>query len=743
MHIKETPQSKIMKKIIPIIIILSYMTQSALAQNDFELSPVTLVYSVKDHFAAAYDDKLWVLGGYDSSQDNYNTGLDQTSLPLSSGFSWTEYDGTLPGGTLFLYDEQDTSWNIDDKIYMINPGLSTGSSRHAMYVYSLTSRSFITKDTPPLETWCACVTYNPLDDIIYSIGGFGGPTYFTYVQRYDVAGDQWLAAASDLKIERSHNGCAVSSDGILYTFGGYNNGGFLNSIERYSNDEWTTIAATLKVKRNNVKCRTLTGLDRILCVGGYSGSYETAVDTFQPSTETMLSTTTSLKEGRRFFTMTLWNNGQCIVVTGGWTTGSSQINSIETYGACTGLPVTSNPTTTSPTQKPTEPPTRAPTTLPTTSTTTNSPTQAPTASLPTADAAPTDGHTSYSTSESTLRSPTNKRDGIVMESTYHPSISPMTVNTNMPPESVNVLLIAVIVISFIAIIVLRRHCLKQEKKITEQRMEDINNVDKMHRDDSMGNDDPIEMGYTVEGPRDNPDDVIKTYTHEGPQGNVSRVSTEKIWNKELRVVNALHATPNTETDHHQNHKDMLEVQTWLHKEVELHQYLDVLITNGYESMQIIKDISNKAELEEIGIESKQHQMILMEEIQKWKEKHMGTIQGQTYEGSPNNGNHTKSDRRQHRNIVAQDKKIWNNEVQLVNMSYRTQNAEVIQTNPYGSLEPQLIPKVVLMETPTTIGSDVKNNRITLMGCTDCTDGETNLTPKHAETLMGFNHTTGT
>eukprot|EP01084_Bolivina_argentea_P202748 346346_1 len=135
MDIKETPQSKIMKKIIPIIIILSYMTQSALAQNDFELSPVTLVYSVKDHFAAAYGDKLWVLGGYDSSQGNYNTGLDQTALPLSSGFSWTEYDGTLPGGTLFLYDEQDTSWNIDDKIYMINPSLSTGSSRHAMYVY--------------------------------------------------------------------------------------------------------------------------------------------------------------------------------------------------------------------------------------------------------------------------------------------------------------------------------------------------------------------------------------------------------------------------------------------------------------------------------------------------------------------------------------------------------------------------------------------------------------------------------
>eukprot|EP01084_Bolivina_argentea_P178416 308405_1 len=118
------------------------------------------------------------------------------------------------------------------------------------------------------------------------------------------------------------------------------------------------------------------------------------------------------------------------------------------------------------------------------------------------------------------------------------------------------------------------------------------------------------------------------YTVEGPQGSVSRVCTEKIWNKELRVVNALHATPNTETDHHQNHKDMLEVQTWLHKEVELHQYLDVLITNGYESMQIIKDISNKAELEEIGIESKQHQMIIMRELKKWRNNHAMEAQHQ-------------------------------------------------------------------------------------------------------------------
>eukprot|EP01083_Nonionella_stella_P192645 711997_1 len=46
--------------------------------------------------------------------------------------------------------------------------------------------------------------------------------------------------------------------------------------------------------------------------------------------------------------------------------------------------------------------------------------------------------------------------------------------------------------------------------------------------------------------------------------------------------------------------NILEMQTWLQDEVKLPQYFDVLVKNGYESMDIIKEISHVSELKDIG-----------------------------------------------------------------------------------------------------------------------------------------------
>eukprot|EP01083_Nonionella_stella_P011764 33381_1 len=58
------------------------------------------------------------------------------------------------------------------------------------------------------------------------------------------------------------------------------------------------------------------------------------------------------------------------------------------------------------------------------------------------------------------------------------------------------------------------------------------------------------------------------------------------------------------------------VKQWLENTVELSQYVDAFISNGYESMQIIVEIQDISELAEIGIVSKQHQTKIKEEIMK-------------------------------------------------------------------------------------------------------------------------------
>eukprot|EP01083_Nonionella_stella_P176709 618982_1 len=127
----------------------------------------------------------------------------------------------------------------------------------------------------------------------------------------------------------------------------------------------------------------------------------------------------------------------------------------------------------------------------------------------------------------------------------------------------------------------------------------------------------------------NKDGAVMPYTNEGPQYNEKDIALQKkIWNSEVQLVNMEYSSSKAKVLQDKTHSNRLELQTWLQNEVGLSQYLEVLVSNGYESMQIVKDISNSTELKDIGIESKQHQMIIMEEIHKWKNKHAKDAQDQ-------------------------------------------------------------------------------------------------------------------
>eukprot|EP01083_Nonionella_stella_P073291 198083_1 len=60
------------------------------------------------------------------------------------------------------------------------------------------------------------------------------------------------------------------------------------------------------------------------------------------------------------------------------------------------------------------------------------------------------------------------------------------------------------------------------------------------------------------------------------------------------------------------------LREWLTKEVKLDQYYDALVDNGYETLDIVKEITKEEELREIGIVLNGHVLKLMKEIGKLK-----------------------------------------------------------------------------------------------------------------------------
>eukprot|EP01083_Nonionella_stella_P131545 399737_1 len=212
--------------------------------------------------------------------------------------------------------------------------------------------------------------------------------------------------------------------------------------------------------------------------------------------------------------------------------------------------------------------------------------------------------------------------------TFESSISPTTMDITTSDTVLIIICIAAL-ISFAIIILV---CSKRKKKVVEQVRQMSNQVDinvaNIIRDDMIDikqevQGDIMGMEYTVEGPNDNKCDVVKTYTDEKQRDThikqrVRDTSEQTIWNNDVQSVNALHCTPHLEPNHSKVYKNTMELEKWLEKEVGLPQYFDILIQNGYESMRIIEDISNGKELKEIGIESNAHQMIIIKEIEKWK-----------------------------------------------------------------------------------------------------------------------------
>eukprot|EP01084_Bolivina_argentea_P037298 68979_1 len=339
-----------MNSIYFVVLALSAFSSSG---TQIQLSNVTLPQKMAFHFSGIYNNTFTIL------HNDINEAVSESTL-LSitlNNIKWSPNNTTMPLGVSELRTEGDDAVRIKDKLYIINP--ETGPySNHQMFIYNLRTNQYNLSVTPPYRAQAACAVYNSNNNIIYLIGG-GNYGYKKYTQRFNVSSNIWITPGADTFYEKYRSGCSLDANNAhIYYFGGYYEPrSYLNDIEKYTvlNDQWTLLTATLTTPKHSPKCRLLSRDGNIYCIGGVSNGNAVinTVDVFDPSKEIIINTM-YLHVARTTFTVTLWNDNSCLIISGGWD-GLSPLDSIETFGDCT-----------APTKNPSSAPTNAPSYAPST-----------------------------------------------------------------------------------------------------------------------------------------------------------------------------------------------------------------------------------------------------------------------------------------------------------------------------------------------------------------------------------------
>eukprot|EP01084_Bolivina_argentea_P303201 523414_1 len=89
--------------------------------------------------------------------------------------------------------------------------------------------------------------------------------------------------------------------------------------------------------------------------------------------------------------------------------------------------------------------------------------------------------------------------------------------------------------------------------------------------------------------------------------------TDVIITNEMEIIQRFETNGSDSSNNDKSEQMIHELESWL-MSIGLQQYFTILVKNGYESISFIKEIHNVELLQEIGINDKQHQQILMDAI---------------------------------------------------------------------------------------------------------------------------------
>eukprot|EP01083_Nonionella_stella_P077342 211134_1 len=594
-----------------------------------------LPYAKDRMIVGYYNESVWLLGGLPGLNNVFEYQVNNNGQFIQH-----------PNVSDYIYSYSQSWVQIEEIIYHYKHPKSLTNPAH-IGSFNMRTRSyvpnFIAKKNATLFYPCIA---NKGRDFLFVIGGWynwsGGlqsqwDDAVNAMQIFNLTGWLWIEDGPGINPTRD-NHCCVVHDNTLYVIGGHSGVPPLDTveildienIENINGNSWRPLQDTLSIARSGPSCVVYRHL--IFVLGGYATDKPTdAVDRIDTTTNSITpennmaynaTAVTAVITQLKIVSVEI----DALFVFGGWSDPEGFLDNVQWASL---LPSTYEPVA-SPTTFPimatplqTTPSTTAPLSF-TPQPTTAQPTPSPTASLP---ATPP---------------PTTTLPSLIAQSTLNPlpTHDQLEGEENNEDDIVMYIFIAlssmILFIGLIIFIVIgerkRKANMDMLNQVRQEIPEKCENEAMIDGKNMDTNDNIIRIeGSNIDGMDDNLNEEGFKFTVEG---NVNDIRTQRI-----QMDDIVSSTPNPKVINKKLHKNALELQKWLEKEVGLYQYFDVFVANGYESMQIVKEISNIEELKEVGIESKQHQMKIMEAVQKWKYEH--EAQGQPSKQAISNPHTTK------------------------------------------------------------------------------------------------------
>jgi N-acetylneuraminic acid mutarotase len=177
------------------------------------------------HTATLYQDKIYVMGGWDVA-----TYLNTTYICDIINDTWST------GANMPQTMHQHTATRYQDKIYVIG-GWNGTSNYNTTYIYDITNNTWSTGANMPIAVHAHTATL--YRDKIYVMGGVAGTTRYKTTYIYDIINDTWSTGANIPIVMQDHT--ATLCQDKIYVIGGYTGTSYYNTVYIYDivNDTWS------------------------------------------------------------------------------------------------------------------------------------------------------------------------------------------------------------------------------------------------------------------------------------------------------------------------------------------------------------------------------------------------------------------------------------------------------------------------------------------------------------------------
>ena len=277
----------------------------------------TLVWATADPmpfenagFIAEYEPNLstlFVFGGLDSALA-INKGNANQMLYSGTRLSWHPLLNSAEG----IYDT--SAGIVGDNLYLIGGRSENGKVSNRTQVFNISENSWVTASRKPDNLITGRVNAMTVSSgsIMLTIGGqdenniyLGSVEVFSLTQE----ANNWRSLPTQMAFPRAY-ACAAVHGNYIYVFGGINDDGFVDTIERLNikTSQWTDYG-TMKNSRAGHSCVTIQ--DSIYLIGGFDniGTHNaiTSVESYQPLTQTF-NNASDLFEARITPATSVYNN---------------------------------------------------------------------------------------------------------------------------------------------------------------------------------------------------------------------------------------------------------------------------------------------------------------------------------------------------------------------------------------------------------------------------------------------------